>query len=94
MAKRVKTDGFHEDAELKRLLEEAKKVVLKEFEAKKKGSADLCNRCESQLEEKTDGVMKVKVVENATRRRRYEEEYMDQLVIECKSVSEGETTDE
>ena len=35
VAERVKTDGY-EDVKLKRLLNEAKEAVLKEFEAKKK----------------------------------------------------------
>ena len=80
IGKRVKTDGFHEDTELKRLLDEAKKVVLKEFEAKKKGSESLCNRAKGQLEEKMDGVIKKEMRRNAERRRVFEEKYMGELV--------------
>ena len=80
VGKRVKTDGFHEDAELKRLLDEAKTIVLKEFEAKKKGSKSLCNRAKGQLEEKMDGVMKKEMRRNAERRRVFEEKYMGELV--------------
>ena len=94
MAKRIKAEEFYEDVKLKRLLNEAKEVVLKEFEAKKKGSVHLNNRSRQQLEEKMEGVMRVKVVENASRRRQHEEEYMNQLVIDCKSVGERERIDE
>ena len=88
MSKRIKADDGYEDVKLKRLLNEAKEVVLKEFEAKKKGSVHLYNRCKSQLEEKMEGVIRVKVTENASRRRQHEEECMNQLVIDCKSVGE------
>ena len=94
MAERVKADDGYEDVKLKRLLNEAKEAVLKEFEAKKKGSVHLYSRCKSQLEEKMEGVMRVKVVENASRRRQHEEDYMNQLVIDCKSVGERERIDE
>ena len=93
MAERVKTDG-HEDVKLKRLLNEAKEAVLKEFEAKKRGSVHLYNRSRQQLEEKMEGVMRVKVVETASRRRQHEEEYMNELVIDCKSVGERERANE
>ena len=94
MAKRIKAEEFYEDVKLKRLLNEAKEAVLKEFEAKKRGSVHLNNRSRQQLEEKMEGVMRVKVVENASRRRQHEEEYMNQLVIDCKSVGERERANE
>ena len=94
MAERVKTDDGYEDVKLKRLLNEAKEAVLKEFEGKKKGSVHLYSRSKQQLEEKMEGVMRVKVVENASRRRQHEEEYMNQLVIDCKSVGERERANE
>ena len=94
MAKRIKAEEGYEDVKLKRLLNEAKEAVLKEFEAKKRGSVHLYSRSRQQLEEKMEGVMRVKVVENASRRRQHEEEYMNQLVIDCKSVGERERVDE
>lgn len=94
ISKRIKSDDGCEDVKLKRLLNEAKEAVLKEFEAKKRGSVHLYNRSRQQLEEKMEGVMRVKVVENASRRRQHEEEYMNQLVIDCKSVGERERVDE
>ena len=94
MSKRIKAEEGYEDVKLKRLLNEAKEAVLKEFEAKKRGSVHLYNRSRQQLEEKMEGVMRVKVVENASRRRQHEEEYMNHLVIDCKSVGERERVDE
>ena len=94
ISKRIKADDGYEDVKLKRLLNEAKEAVLKEFEAKKKGSVHLYSRSRQQLEEKMEGVMRVKVVENASRRRQHEEEYMNQLVIDCKSVGERERANE
>ena len=94
MSKRIKSDDGYEDVKLKRLLNEAKEAVLKEFEAKKRGSVHLYNRSKQQLEEKMEGVMRVKVVENASRRRQHEEEYMNELVIDCKSVGERERANE
>ena len=94
ISKRIKTDDGYEDVKLKRLLNEAKEAVLMEFEAKKRGSVHLNNRSRQQLEEKMEGVMRVKVVENASRRRQHEEEYMNQLVIDCKSVGERERANE
>ena len=85
MAERVKTDG-HEDVKLKRLLNEAKEAVLKEFEAKKRGSENLYNRSRQQLEEKMEGVMKVVIDKNAERRRVFEEKRMEELVEECSKV--------
>ena len=86
MAERVKTDDGYEDVKLKRLLNEAKEAVLKEFEGKKKGSENLCNRSRQQLEEKMEGVMKVVIDKNAERRRVLEEKHMEELVEECSKV--------
>ena len=86
MAERVKTDDGYEDVKLKRLLNEAKEAVLKEFEGKKKGSENLCNRSRQQLEEKMEGVMKVVIDKNAERRRMLEEKHMEELVEECSKV--------
>ena len=86
MAERVKTDDGHEDVKLKRLLNEAKEAVLKEFEAKKRGSVHLNNRSRQQLEEKMEGVMKVVIDKNAERRRVLEEKHMEELVEKCSKV--------
>ena len=94
VVERVRAYDGYEDEELKKILDEAKEAVLKEFEGKKKGSVHLNNRSKQQLEEKMEGVMRVKVVENASRRRQHEEEYMNQLVIDCKSVGERERANE
>ena len=82
----VKTDDGYEDEELRKILDEAKEVGLKEFEGKKKGSENLCNRSRQQLEEKMEGVMKVVIDKNAERRRVLEEKHMEELVEECSKV--------
>ena len=93
VAKRIKADQAYDDAELKKLLNEAKEVVLKEFEAKKKGSENLCSRSKQQLEEKMEGVMKVEIGKNAERRRVFEEKHMEELVEECSEVRVMEWND-
>ena len=86
ISKRIKADDGYEDVKLKRLLNEAKEAVLKEFEAKKRGSVHLYNRSKQQLEEKMEGVMKVVIDKNAERRRVLEEKHMEELVEECSKV--------
>ena len=93
VAKRIKAEEFYEDVKLKRLLNEAKEIVLKEFEAKKKGSENLCNRSKQQLEEKMEGVMKVETGKNAERRRVFEEKHMEELVEQCSEVRVMEWND-
>ena len=82
----VKADDGYEDEELKKILDEAKEVGLKEFEGRKKGSENLCNHSKQQLEEKMEGVMKVVIDKNAERRRVLEEKHMEELVEECSKV--------
>ena len=86
VTKQVKADDGYEDEELKKILDEAKEIGLKEFEGKKKGSGNLCNRSKQQLEEKMEGVMKVVIDKNAERRRVLEEKHMEELVEECSKV--------
>ena len=86
VAKQVKSDYGYEDEELKKILDEAKEIGLKEFEGKKKGSENLCNHSRQQLEEKTEGVMKMVIDKNAERRRVFEEKHMEELVEECSKV--------
>ena len=86
VVERVKTEEGYEDDDMKKILDEAKEVVLKEFEGKKKGSENLCNRSRQQLEEKMEGVMKVVIEKNAERRRVFEEKHMEELVEECSEV--------
>ena len=86
VAERIKAEIVYKDEELKKILDEAKEVGLKEFEGKKKGSENLCNRSRQQLEEKMEGVMKVVIDKNAERRRVLEEKHMEELVEECSKV--------
>ena len=86
VAERIKADGGYGDEELKKILDEAKEIGLKEFEGRKKGSENLCNRSRQQLEEKMEGVMKVVIDKNAERRRVLEEKHMEELVEECSKV--------
>ena len=86
VVERVKSDDGYEDEELKKILDEAKEVGLKEFEGKKKGSENLCNRSKQQLEEKMEGVKKVVIEKNAERRRVFEDKRMEELVEECSKV--------
>ena len=86
VVERIKAEIVYKDEELKKILDEAKEVGLKEFEGKKKGSENLCNRSRQQLEEKMEGVKKVVIEKNAERRRVLEEKHMEEMVEECSKV--------
>ena len=86
VVERIKAEIVYKDEELKKILDEAKEVGLKEFEGRKKGSENLCNRSRQQLEEKMEGVKKVVIEKNAERRRVLEEKHMEEMVEECSKV--------
>ena len=87
VTKQVKADDGYEDEELKKILDEAKEVGLKEFEGKKKGNESLIKRCRSQLVDKLNNLVEKYLRENMERKRK-SEMYMGELVTECSKVSE------
>ena len=64
MTKRIRADTVYGDDDLRKIIEEEREHVLKQFEAKKKGDSRLCYQMESRILDLMERVMNTRVLEN------------------------------
>ena len=72
MTKRIRADTVYGDDDLRKIIEEEREHVLKQFEAKKKGDSRLCYQMESRILDLMEREMNTRVLENERKQNQNE----------------------